>query len=269
MRYMITDEIWTVMGPLVEAHTSPHGPAPKISERMFFEALLYVARTGIPWRDLPGDFGNWSAVYNRFRRWVESDRFKNLFRAMTITPGCEGLGRVFADSTIVRAHQHSAGARKKKDAATGAEAIGRSRGGLTTKVMVIATDEDSAVVVSLEPGQANDCPLLMPALEEARELVGPIDEVVGDKGFDSDKNRFGCLDNDTAPIIPNKKNRTNPWPFDEDEQATYKGRNCIERLFAKAEQFRRFATRYEKRKSMFMAVVQLVFGFIRMRKIAT
>lgn len=268
MRYMITDEIWTVMGPLVEAHTSPHGPAPKISERMFFEALLYVARTGVPWRDLPGDFGNWSAVYNRFRRWVESDRFKNLFRAMTIAPGCEGLGRVFADSTIVRAHQHSAGARKKK-APAGGEAIGRSRGGLTTKVMVVATDEDSAVVVSLEPGQANDCPLLMPALEEARELVGPIDEVVGDEGFDSDKNRFGCLDNDTAPIIPNRKNRINPWPFDEDERATYKGRNCIERLFAKAKQFRRFATRYEKRKSMFMAVVQLVFGFIRMRKIAT
>ena len=92
---------------------------------------------------------------------------------------------------------------------------------------------------------------------------------VGDEGFDSDKNRFGCLDDDTAPIIPNRKNRTNPWPFDEDEQATYKGRNCIERLFAEAKQFRRFATRYEKRKSMFMAVVQLVFGFIRMRKIAT
>lgn len=113
MRYMITDEIWTVMGPLVEAHTSPHGPAPKLSERMFFEALLYIARTGVPWRDMPGDFGEWSAVYNRFRRWVESGRFKDLFRAMTITPGCEGLGRVFADSTIVRAHQHSAGAQKK------------------------------------------------------------------------------------------------------------------------------------------------------------
>ena len=269
MRYTITDEIWAVMGPLVVAHVSPHGPTPKLSERMFFEALLYVARTGIPWRDLPGEFGQWSAVYNRFNRWTHTGRFESLFVAMTITPGCEGIGRVFADSTIVRAHQHSAGARKKKDAAPGDEAIGRSRGGLTTKIMVVATDEDSAVVVSLEPGQANDCPLLMPALEEARELVGPIDEVVGDKGFDSDKNRFGCLDNDTAPIIPNKKNRINPWPFDEDEQATYKGRNCIERLFAKAKQFRRFATRYEKRKSMFMAVVQLVFGFIRMRKIAT
>ena len=123
-------------------------------------------------------------------------------------------------------------------------------------------------MVSLEPGQANDCPLLMPALEEARELVGPIDEVVGDEGFDSDKNRFGCLDNDTAPIIPNKKNRTNPWPFDEDEQATYKGRNCIERLFAKAKQFRRFATRYEKLRQRFLGLVRLVFGFIHVKKIA-
>jgi|GEM_PF-4928384 len=82
------------------------------------------------------------------------------------------------------------------------------------------------------------------------------------------KSSFGCPDAGTAPIVPNRKNRLDPWPFDEDEKATCKGRNCIERLFAKAKQFRWFATRYEKRKSMFVAVVQLVFGLIRMRKIA-
>jgi putative transposase len=81
---------------------------------MFFEAVLYWARTGCPWRDLPGEFGAWDAVYNRLRRWVHSGRLNQLFALMTERPECDGLRRVMIDSTIVRAHQHAAGARKEK-----------------------------------------------------------------------------------------------------------------------------------------------------------
>jgi putative transposase len=116
MRYLITDEIWAEFGPMVEACTSPLGPEPELSERMFFEAILYWARTGIPWRDLPAEFGAWDAVYNRLRRWIGSGRLKKLFGLMAAGPECEGLRRVMIDSTIVRAHQHSAGARRKKGA---------------------------------------------------------------------------------------------------------------------------------------------------------
>jgi transposase len=116
MRYLITDEIWATFGPMVEICTSPLGPEPELPERMFFEAVLYWARTGIPWRDLPGEFGAWDAVYNRLRRWIGSGRLKKLFGLMAAQPECEGLRRVMIDSTIVRAHQHSAGARRKKGA---------------------------------------------------------------------------------------------------------------------------------------------------------
>ena len=114
MRYAITDEIWAVMGPMVDRCKSHLGPEPLIPDRMFFEAVLFWARTGVPWRDLPDDFGDWSAVYNRLGRWIRSGRLAKLFKEMIARPASEGTARVMIDSTIVRAHQHSAGASKKK-----------------------------------------------------------------------------------------------------------------------------------------------------------
>jgi putative transposase len=115
MRYMITDELWAAMEPLVKAAKRHRGGQPPVlPDRMFVEALLYLARTGIPWRDLPGEFGAWDAVYNRFRRWVASGALARLFEAMTADPQFGEVHRVFVDSTIVRAHRHAAGAPRKK-----------------------------------------------------------------------------------------------------------------------------------------------------------
>jgi transposase len=106
-------------------------------------------------------------------------------------------------------------------------------------------------------------------LAAAKAALGRIDEVLGDKGFDSDEIRGACLDeHDALPVIPNRKNRTDPWPWDEVMKETYKQRNRVERAFSKAKQFRRFATRYEKLREVFLGLVRLVFGFIHVRKIA-
>jgi transposase len=115
MRYMLTDDLWAAMEPLVErAKRHKGGQPPDLPDRDFFEALLYLARTGVPWRDLPGEFGSWDAVYNRFRRWLHSGGLRRLFEAMTADPQFGDVRRVLIDSTIVRAHQHAAGARRKK-----------------------------------------------------------------------------------------------------------------------------------------------------------
>ena len=117
MRYMLTDDLWAALKPLVErAKWYKGGQPPTLPDRDFFEALLYLARTGVPWRDLPAEFGNWDAVYNRFRRWVRSGGLKALFDGMTADPDLGEYRRVLIDSTIVRAHQHAAGARRKKKA---------------------------------------------------------------------------------------------------------------------------------------------------------
>lgn len=115
MRYLITDELWATMEPLVQqAKRHRGGPTPVIADRLFFEALLYWARTGIPWRDLPTEFGAWDAIYNRFRRWVASGAMQRLFEAMTDNPQFQDVRRVFIDATIVRTHRHGAGAVRKK-----------------------------------------------------------------------------------------------------------------------------------------------------------
>ena len=115
MRYMLTDELWAVLAPHVAAAKRyTCGSAPVLPDRLFFEAVLYWARTGIPWRDLPAEFGKWDAVYNRLRRWVYSGSLKALFERLTAEPALGEVRRVLIDSTIVRAHQHAAGARRKK-----------------------------------------------------------------------------------------------------------------------------------------------------------
>jgi len=112
---MIVDELWTTMEPCVEqAKRYKCGNAPVLPERMFFEAVLYVARTGIPWRDLPSEFGAWDAVYNRFRRWIFSGSLAKLFQLLTDTPDFDEVKRVLVDATNIRAHRHAAGASKKK-----------------------------------------------------------------------------------------------------------------------------------------------------------
>lgn len=270
MRYMITDDLWATLGPAVrQAKRYTCGQPPALPDRMFLEALLYWARTGIPWRDLPDVFGAWDAVYNRFRRWVGSGTLTALFEVLTADPAFGEVRRVLLDSTIVRAHAHAAGARrtaKRIGAARSATAqgLGRSRGGFTTKVVLIAADEDTAVAVEVIPGQAGDAPRLEPMLRRTVARVPGIDELTGDTGFDGDAQRAACLDRGIFPNIPNRKTRVDPWPFD---PAGYKERNRVERLVGKLKQFRRAATRYEKLKRTFLGVIHLALGFIRLKRL--
>ena len=86
-------------------------------------------------------------------------------------------------------------------------------------------------------GQRSDAVLAKPVLEQAKKAVGRIDEVLADKGFDSDEIREACLDDhDALPVIPNKVNRKEPWPWDESMKETYKQRNKVERPYGKAKQ---------------------------------
>jgi transposase len=125
------------------------------------------------------------------------------------------------------------------------------------------------IAVDIAEGQRNDAPLAEPILAEAAEALDRIDEVLAAKGFDSDAIRGAILEvHDALPVIPNKANRTDPWPWDDEMAASDKERNRIERAFGKAKQFRGCATRYEKLKEVYLGVVRLVFGFLRVRKLA-
>lgn len=111
-------------------------------------------------------------------------------------------------------------------------------------------------------GNRHDAPRLKPMLAATAARVGAIDQVVGDKGFDGEPQRQACRDRGAEPVIPPRRNRVDPEPLD---AAAYRERNRVERLFAKAKEFRRVATRYDKRKRVFLGWLHLVLGFIRLR----
>lgn len=138
------------------------------------------------------------------------------------------------------------------------QGLGRSRGGLSSKIILTAADPDTALVVDVVPGQTGDAPLLEGMIQRTEARLETVDEVVADKGFDADTLRTDLIERDINPVIPNKVNRVNPWPFDAD---AYRDRNRIERLIGKLKQFRRIATRYDKLKSSFLGFLHLVLGF--------
>jgi transposase len=114
----------------------------------------------------------------------------------------------------------------------------------------------------VRPGQAHDAPLLEPLLRRTTARVEDIDQVVGDKAFDGAAQRRACEATGAEAVIPAKANRVAPEPHDE---AAYRERNRVERLFAKLKEFRRVATRYEKLKGTFLGMIHLALGFISIR----
>jgi transposase len=111
-RLVLTDEAWQEIAEVLQGAKRADGRPAVQSDRMFIEAVLYTARTGIPWRDLPACFGKWDAVYNRFRRWEQRGVWRKLWEGLQ-DEKFQSAKHIFIDSTIVRAHQHAAGALKK------------------------------------------------------------------------------------------------------------------------------------------------------------
>jgi putative transposase len=107
VRLVLQDEQWARIASLCVGKESDPGGTGE-NNRMFVEGVLWIARTGSPWRDLPPAFGNWNSVWRRFDRWSQSGVWHRIFAALADDPDFEYL---IIDSTIVRAHQHAAGAK--------------------------------------------------------------------------------------------------------------------------------------------------------------
>jgi len=139
--------------------------------------------------------------------------------------------------------------------------LGRSRGGLTTKIHVATLNETRAVVIQLTPGQASDC-AQFELLYQALPKENLIATAALDKGYDTNAIRTRLALDGIEPVIPGRSNRIEPIPYDEEQ---YKERNRVERFFNKLKQFRRIATRYEKHAFTFLAMIHIVAAFISAR----
>lgn len=237
-RHDISDDRWAVIEQLLPGRRGQHGGV-AANNRLFINAILYIAKTGIAWRDLPSEYGNWDTVYHRYNEWCKTGRWPRIFEALQDSD----LEWLLIDSTVIRAHRHAAG----MNTGGADEDLGRSRGGFGTKIHAAFDALGNPVAFHLSPGQDAD-------ITHADEVIGDRTPgaVLGDKGYDSDAFVTALRERGIEVVIPSKKNRVVPRAYDE---VIYKERNKAERGFNRLKQFRRMATRYEKRSRNFLVIV--------------
>ena len=236
-RFVISNELWEKIAPMLPGKAGDPG-ATGHDNRLFMEAVCWRGRTGVPWRDLPKVFGKWNTVFKRFRRWAKVDVFERLFNAINGEPDLE---YAMIDGTIVQARQKASGAKGGPQH----QAIGRSRGGLSTRIVGMVDALGNLFRFLLLPGQAQDMKGVAPLFRDV-----PFGALLADKAFDVDWLLQELDERGAIAVIPPKANRKMQRDYD---THMYKWRHLVENYFAKIKEFRGIATRYDKTDTSYAA----------------
>jgi transposase len=234
-RYELTDAQWRRLEPLLPPER-PRTGRPNHSHRTLLNGILWILRTGAPWRDLPERYGPVGTVSSRFSRWRKAEIWQRVLETLQADADAAGLldrDLHFVDASVVRAHQHAAGARRA--GAIRREGLGRSRGGFSTKIHVRAEGYGKPVPFHLTGGERHDS-IALPALLDAgavrrkqgRPRLRPR-RVVGDKAFAGQPSRQHLRSRRIGAVIPAKKGERRRPRFDRE---AYRARNRVEMVWS-------------------------------------
>jgi transposase len=250
MDYRINNDAWTriysILMTIPFIHTGNEAEL-----RLFIEAVFYMARTGCQWRFLPMHYGHWRAVHRRYKKWAEKEIWALLMKAVSDVDEQEYM----IDSTSVRAHSCATGYKKNAQEQL---CLGRSVGGLTTKIHALVDALGYPVHFVLSPGQTHDA-------MKADELMDYVSEgsiLLADKAYDSQHIHKTMNDKKGTAIIPERKNRLNPKNHDKYQ---YKERHLVECFFNKIKHFRRVFSRFDKSVQAYLGFIYFVGMLIWLR----
>ena len=210
---------------------------------MTIEGILYKLRTGIPWRDLPAEFGNWSTVFKRFNEWSKKGKLKIIFKKLSKDSDSEWT---FVDGTIVKAHQHSSGAVRGEETA-----IGKSVAGNSTKIHLACDAYGLPIELEITGGQVHEVKIAPHLIDNIPNL----ENFIADKGFDSEELRKKITEIGAVSNIPRRKG--NKKDNSDMDWYLYKLRHLVENIFARLKHFRSIATRFDKLKRNYEGMVYL------------
>jgi transposase len=145
MRYELTDHEWAAIKPMLPNKTRG---VPRVNDRRVLNGIFWVLASGAPWRDLPKVFGPHTTCYNRFVRWRQAGVWSRIIDALAAT---HDAAVQIIDTSIVRVHQHAACIARNKR-----QSMGRSRGGLTSKIHAVVDTNGLPVRLALTPGETHD-----------------------------------------------------------------------------------------------------------------
>lgn len=249
MDHNIPEKIWDKIYSFLQGVKSLHIRDEKRT-RQFMEGVWYVLRTGCQWRLVPSCYGHWRQIHRRYKAWSDRDIWSELMSSVSDIDE----QAVMLDATIVRAHACASGYQKGGNET---QALGRSKGGFTTKIHALVDGLGNPIKFIVTGGHRNDITQAAELLKEQRNT-----SVLADKGYDSQEfidtlEKQGC-----SAVIPSRKNAKNPRNIDKE---LYKERFLVEAFFSKLKHFRRVFARFDKTTAAFSGFLHLAGALIWMR----